>query len=278
MILYLDLDGVLCNLEDAAIRAGGMDPARDPARPYALENFFESDDAFWAAIERAGGEEVFASLEKYPWTDELLRAAQETGHELRVLSKVGGSKERGFAEAIERGKRRWCAEHLPFVAPEHVIIATRHKHQAADARTGVLLDDLSKNVDRWTAAGGTGVLFPRFPMARGNIAEWVGHPRIGLRAALAQATYIHERKLREDKPVTDKLRVLNLFSDLGIGHAREEGYLPLGAKDRCEDSYLQSGERIVSEFGDARVIGMTMQFVEFYFDGDGKFVQMGLWE
>lgn len=68
----------------------------------------------------------------------------------------------------EHGKRAWCEREL---GPEVEVItcASRDKPQYMRTRGDVLIDDLQKNINRWEAAGGRGILYQNAVQAIGKL-------------------------------------------------------------------------------------------------------------
>lgn len=59
--------------------------------------------------------------------------------------------------------------------------------------------------------------------------------------------------------MTDREKLKKLFTELGIGFTEDEN-------------------RIACEQGNGKIKGYSGFFTDFSFDGDGKFIEMGVWE
>lgn len=64
--------------------------------------------------------------------------------------------------------------------------------------------------------------------------------------------------------MTDKEKLIKLFDEFGIGY------------DVVEDN--DGTQKVLLEKGNKKVIGYNGFFTEFYFDGEGKFIEVGIWE
>lgn len=64
--------------------------------------------------------------------------------------------------------------------------------------------------------------------------------------------------------MTDKEKLIKLFDEFGIGYDVGE--------------YNDGTQRVLLEKGNKKVIGYSGFFTEFYFDGEGKFIEVGIWE
>lgn len=137
MKLYVDLDGVLCDLQRAMAELMGTKLDRDKDWPDSRELWAKVDEAgekFWAEIEwQPGGKRLWDALKSY---------------KLTILSSPSRH------ESSKVGKRKWVRENLGSDV-DVIIEPNKEKYASPDA---ILVDDRQKVLDKWTAAGGVGVL------------------------------------------------------------------------------------------------------------------------
>lgn len=107
----------------------------------------------WREIERYDREVApfFESLEIMPGAVEMLEFAREHFDEVFILTASGYTP----ADGAEQ-KRRWYARHFPDIRVE-VVPKSPDKARFATPTT-VLIDDRTKSIDPWVAAGGIGIL------------------------------------------------------------------------------------------------------------------------
>lgn len=147
-LLLLDMDGVICEFNDAAYKVHG---GAAPAEPQwgIWDDLGITEDEFWAKI----GHDFWANL---PWTEEgeaLLAGIERLVPKANVALLTSPS----FNGGID-GKWEWVRKHMPDYT--HRFIPTTAKHFVAGPGK-ILVDDRNENVDRWVERGGLGVLVPR---------------------------------------------------------------------------------------------------------------------
>tara|TARA_B100000686_G_scaffold5267_1_gene5250 strand:- start:5360 stop:5926 length:567 start_codon:yes stop_codon:yes gene_type:complete len=149
-IVYVDMDGVLADF------FGGVE------KLYGVEHWKQlvsdkTKDLKQEVISRIQGTDFFKTLPKFPTADELIATVKQfTGGTFSILS----SPLRGDHENSANGKKYWLQQNIE--APNQVIITGRKESYAIDKRTrvpNILIDDRPKNLDRWKAAGGYGILY-----------------------------------------------------------------------------------------------------------------------
>lgn len=139
--LFCDLDGVLVNL-NKAIKVFGL-------------GGFEDIDAnnlqgvLWNKIKERGSD--FWMLA--PW--------QKDGHELWDYVKsykpiILTAPPKVGADEAEKGKRDWVKRELG--QSVKCIVAYAEDKQKQASKNSILIDDMVKNIDQWTATGGIGIL------------------------------------------------------------------------------------------------------------------------
>lgn len=152
MIIFIDMDGVLCDFVSAAFKVHGRTYCESsfPRYVYELEGILKvTTETFWEKIHEHG-EDFWVNLEPYPWCHELVTWMQKLGD---VVIATSPSR----CHTSYAGKRRWLVNnglgHLP-------SMFGAHKHlMAAPGR--VLIDDAEHNLKAWAQRGGIDVRFPQ---------------------------------------------------------------------------------------------------------------------
>ena len=118
-VYYFDIDGVLANFHK---------------EPYKFTN----------AINR----EWIANLDPFVENVELVRELIRNGKSVYILSKAA-------SENARLGKLDWLAKHIPELNPKRVIVIVGNgkKVDFMRTKTGVLIDDDTKNTRPWMKAG-----------------------------------------------------------------------------------------------------------------------------
>jgi len=152
MIFLVDMDGVLTDFVDAACRVHGTTfmqlAAKWPNGDYNIANIlglrpFE----FWEGIDKAG-EDFWINLRPTDIKTELLYLLGNNDKYIATSPSMN--------PVCASGKMKWIIENG---FSRHFVI-TPHKHLMANRDT-ILIDDADRNVDKFTKAGGHGVLVPR---------------------------------------------------------------------------------------------------------------------
>jgi hypothetical protein len=149
---FVDLDGVLVNFCSGAFRVhGARYPDPWPVGVFAVRDVLRLDNqAFWAPMD----EQFWADLEPMPDCRDLLHLLEGFfgADHVCILSSPSHDP------SALAGKYRWILRHLPAYARRYLIGPAKH-FCAGPGK--VLLDDHDDNVQRFTEAGGQGVLVPR---------------------------------------------------------------------------------------------------------------------
>ena len=148
--IYFDMDGVLADfnrgvMDMCQIDAGGQD---SPDRK-------ELDDRMFAAI--AATPHFYLRLEPVDGTLEILKELiSGYGDRIEILTGIP-RPHRNVVTAAE-DKVEWVRRSVS----EYIVVNTvlrREKMQFAKGPGCILIDDMRMNIDEWTGAGGTGILF-----------------------------------------------------------------------------------------------------------------------
>lgn len=153
-MIFLDMDGVLCDFVGAALRVCGREDLVGTSFPTTFDLFSElgiSEDDGWSKID-AAGRKFWSELDELPWTDELLALVTGSGLPWYLCTSPSLSPE-SFAGKLDWIRRKFGPKFSNY-------IFTSKKHLLAD--TGrLLIDDSEANVTKFREMGGTTLLFPQ---------------------------------------------------------------------------------------------------------------------
>jgi len=137
MRLYVDLDGVLADFHKAMSELLGIKLDRHKG--------FGNGSEIWVKVDRAG-EKFWSEMDWQPGGEELWEALKE--YDPTILSSPTRH------ESSKTGKRIWVREKLG----ESVPVILESKKQKIASPDAILVDDRREVLDKWTEAGGLGVL------------------------------------------------------------------------------------------------------------------------
>lgn len=156
-VVYLDMDGVLCDFVGAAFQLAG--------RKYSREAYYASghgwgiwealsmtEDELWRIIDNKHG--FWEGIPPFPWMDEVCSLAFAICSTVRILTSPHASVD------CYAGKLRWWREHIEdrYNIPKPILCSEKHL-LAAPGR--LLLDDHDRNVQEFIKAGGEAVTMPQ---------------------------------------------------------------------------------------------------------------------
>ncbi len=169
-IIYLDLDGVICNMIGGVAKLFNRNYTElirswTPG-VYQIENILGiSRNEFYSALE--GNEDFWSNLEPFPYMMDLYE------HCLKIAPTFLLTKPT-LDPASLSGKLKWIHKHFGNNFDNYIM--TRYKFHCA-AKDRVLVDDYDKNIVEFREKNGNGILFPtitnnRFAL-KGNCLEVV---------------------------------------------------------------------------------------------------------
>jgi len=165
--VYLDLDGVLCDFESESLEFCGVLKASVPQIPGNWNTVTPmcqvigvSEREFWENLTV----EFWSQMRKTDECDMILHALEAQFQDnICILSSPANEKS-------AHGKILWIKEHLPKYWKSGRFCLNRDKSFLA-APDKILIDDSDKNVQKFRAAGGLGVLYPRYWNSHHAIAK-----------------------------------------------------------------------------------------------------------
>ena len=142
-MIFLDVDGVICNFVEASLKAHGRYEKHEDVKTWAYYHDWGMSDAdFWA---KCSGVEFWANLTEYPWAGQMVATADSLAERYFLTAPTSTKR----AECII-GKEQWL------LGDSMRMIPTEHKHLIA-APGRVLVDDNEKNIANWIKHGGIGL-------------------------------------------------------------------------------------------------------------------------
>lgn len=157
MIVFLDLDGVLVNLDAAVIKLFNLNEkevmANWQAGVWEISTGLgmESED-MWSLIAKQPPS-FWADAPAYPWAEELYHTCREFGDTFFLTAPIS-------APDCASGKMAWMSKFTGDSKFRRFIIGKEKWLCAGSDR--VLIDDKKSNVESFSKFGGHGVLFPRW--------------------------------------------------------------------------------------------------------------------
>lgn len=146
-IIYVDLDGVLCDMKKRYYQLFRMTPLE------ARKNLSSSDlRKYWKFFIETS---QFATLDKHDGCDELVSYLKELPKSITIATLTSSS---GFEyhDVVQGDKIHWLKENnIPFIP---VVVPGRGYKKGYATPSSFLIDDHHENVSEFIAAGGNGVI------------------------------------------------------------------------------------------------------------------------
>jgi 5'(3')-deoxyribonucleotidase len=159
--ILLDLDGVVANFLDPALKLWGFDPANYPANEFEIATVLGiSLSDFCGMIDRQPN--YWRDIEPYPWKDDLVGLLNDLNIRWSVLTSPWKFQH----PTMHSDKADWVRRHI---GPDVKCIIGDEKYLLAKPQN-LLIDDSNANVASFMAHGGRTVLFPQ----RWNELHYVG--------------------------------------------------------------------------------------------------------
>ena len=162
VIVYTDMDGVLCNFDKQFEKITGT-PTKEYEAKYGT-------DKFWDEIIKEGSE-FWSTMDEMPNFDyykkELLQLSTDGRFKVKVLTSTSADKilrthpkeeAVNFIRDIEFGKKQWIKQHWNNPIPIIFSGSGRGKSKYATPNS-ILIDDLTPNVEAFIASGGSAIIY-----------------------------------------------------------------------------------------------------------------------
>lgn len=137
-----DMDGVLADFDEGMKTVLNI-PSRDSI----------SNNEFWRRLDAllVAGTPTYGTLPLMKDAEVLWKFISE--YDVFILTSTGHR----HPQQIEKEKRDWIKKHISSDVAVHTV---QHSHLKAEyaSPTTILIDDRSKSIDPWIAAGGIGIL------------------------------------------------------------------------------------------------------------------------
>jgi 5'(3')-deoxyribonucleotidase len=157
MVCYLDVDGLVADFVAGACKVHGRGDPYAPGGPGGpdkdmIEAWQMSPTEFWTPIDILGAD-FWAGLPWTPYGKEVVEVVEKWFTPEKVCLLTSPS----WSSSATAGKVEWIQREMPSYHRRFFIGASKHLMAHPNA---VLIDDMPKNVDLFTGAGGIGVVFP----------------------------------------------------------------------------------------------------------------------
>ncbi len=161
-LIWLDMDGVVCDLEGFVITKMSRNPEDFPERVFGIPELFEKRGDFWKVVEDYGWTETFANLQWTSWGKTVLAVCRKYAR-VKFLTSAPNDK-------AKTGKLIWVNQNTD-LSPADDVVFESDKWKYALPGT-VLIDDRIEVVAPFIEHGGLGISFPRRLLsARGYVSD-----------------------------------------------------------------------------------------------------------
>ena len=154
-IVYVDLDGVLCDFDGYFKTITGLITTQ------------VTDEELWNRIDSYGKSKFF---EEMPWTPggrDLWSFVTQNFLKVKILSALGKSDL--VDKQTTQGKMAWLRKNIPSLSTSDIILVqNKHKKKAYSKPDDIMIDDTEIVIQEWIRKGGVGILHKT---ARDTIAK-----------------------------------------------------------------------------------------------------------
>ncbi len=160
-IVYVDMDGVICDFDGAFYAMTGI----------STDNV--NDDEMWSQIAAHGKVRFFSEM---PWMSggkELWSFVNDNFLQVKILTALGRSDASDGGQT-SRGKRMWLRTNIPSMQDSDIImVANRHKKKQYSKPGDIIIDDNQEVIQGWLKKGGIGILHKTTPETIGQLKQYV---------------------------------------------------------------------------------------------------------
>lgn len=151
-VIWLDMDGVLCNYVGGALHAFReirTDIKESDIKTWNFHGLFCTSDDDEKSLINDFGPGFWSELEAYDTTPQLIEAARSASNHIGILTNPGK-----FRHSIP-GKTEWLRKH-GLIHKDVPVVFTKHKHLMAKSNH-LLIDDLPENCHQFIKHGGEAI-------------------------------------------------------------------------------------------------------------------------
>lgn len=143
-IVYLDLDGVLCDFDKGFYDITGKIPDETP------------DSELWGDIDSYGKAKFFSELDWMPGGKELWNFVINNFLKVKILSSLGKSDK--IDKQTTQGKLIWLRHNIPTLQLDDIILVdNKHKKRHYSKSADIIIDDTPEVIEEWIRKGGIGI-------------------------------------------------------------------------------------------------------------------------
>ena len=157
--VYLDMDGVLADFDKRFTDLSGMSPE-------AFESKY-GRNKFWDFIDEEHKVKFWVGIEPMPGASDLVNAVKKYNYEL--LTSPSAKKQSYL------GKILWVRNNSSLLGGKPRInfkkASEKHEVKPQLSKTDILIDDRADTIERWNAAGGTGIVYRNISQVLNDLAE-----------------------------------------------------------------------------------------------------------
>ena len=150
--VFLDMDGVLCDMVTASLKANNMKEGHDDITQWNIAAIAGiSRTQFWKNIDKVGVD-FWANLEPYSWFKRIRDEIRKLPPEIKTYICTSPTR----SHHSYAGKRLWLNKYMPYTPS---FFGKNKFMLAGEGR--LLIDDSDENCEKWVEYGGEAFLFPQ---------------------------------------------------------------------------------------------------------------------
>ena len=151
--IYLDMDGVICNFPEKLQSIFGTSD-------YEELRHTVGTDKLWKELGQV--DHLFLNLNPMPNYKTLfnyLQSLYDKGYvdEFEILTSLPHPTDK--LHTAKQDKIDWVRKYLSKDIPVNTVIGGTEKAKYVKSKNDILVDDLTRNIEAWNKAGGTGIHF-----------------------------------------------------------------------------------------------------------------------
>ncbi len=123
-----------------------------------------TNSLFWKKIDEQG-EDFWVNLDEYPWFWDLYSTLKSIGEVIFLTTPSSNP-------CSLSGKLKWLQKRFGSNFKDYIL--TPHKHLLA-GKNSFLIDDYPVNIEKFTAHGGKGILFPQYWNTANDVSDKINY-------------------------------------------------------------------------------------------------------